>query len=126
MDASWPWVLYFTTIYTFAVAALVLACAPSQLAQPASGFAPNSSAHKRVGLGRIDIIGIFLLTSALILFIFAVTSGSATGWGSARVIAPLIISVLLAAAFTFWEHWVDEINAVVCVTSFSPRCGAQG
>ena len=105
--------LYFTTIYTFVVASVVFVFAPSHLAKPAPSITTDGGPRKVVGLKRVDIVGIFLLTSALILFIFAVTSGSATGWGSARVIAPLVISVVLATSFVLWERWVDESNAVV-------------
>jgi hypothetical protein len=40
---------------------------------------------------------------AVILFIFAVTSGSTKGWGSAYVLAPLIISPITFTIFLWWE-----------------------
>lgn len=50
---------------------------------------------------------------ALVLFIFAVTSGSIDGWGTAEVIAPLILSILLFVAFFTWEaRQPEEIAAV--------------
>lgn len=54
---------------------------------------------------------------SLVLFIFAVTSGSINGWGSARVIAPLVISVVLAVAFFVIEASLPEGYAALCVKS---------
>ena len=53
----------------------------------------------------------------MILFIFAVTSGSIQGWATAYVLAPLIISVLLLIAFFVWEAHIDEIDASMYVLS---------
>jgi ATP/ADP translocase len=51
---------------------------------------------------------------AIILFIFAVTSsGSPTGWKSATVIAPLIISVGMTAGFFYYETRIPEETAAV-------------
>jgi hypothetical protein len=50
---------------------------------------------------------------ALILFIFAVTSGAAKGWGSAYVLAPLIISIAIAAIFLWWEARIPQADAVM-------------
>jgi len=50
---------------------------------------------------------------AAILFIFAITSGSIDGWGSAQVIAPLIISFVLIVAFFFWESRLSETYAAI-------------
>ena len=53
----------------------------------------------------------------MILFIFAVTSGSIQGWATAYVLAPLIISVLLLIAFFVWEAHIDEADAAMYVLS---------
>ena len=55
------------------------------------------------------------LPAAVILFIFAVTSGSIQGWATAYVLAPLIISVLLLIAFFVWEAHIDENDAAMYV-----------
>jgi MFS family permease len=49
----------------------------------------------------------------MILFIFAVTSGSPKGWGTAYVLAPLIISLFIFAAFLYWESRIDPDDAVL-------------
>ena len=60
----------------------------------------------------------------MILFIFAVTSGSIQGWATAYVLAPLIISVLLLVAFFLWEAHIDEVDAAMYVLSSPFRFAA--
>ncbi|EGO18976.1 hypothetical protein SERLADRAFT_358714 [Serpula lacrymans var. lacrymans S7.9] len=62
---------------------------------------------------RLDLVGVSAFTVALILFIFAVTSGSIDGWGSAAVIAPLVISAFLLLAFFLWEARLPESHAAL-------------
>lgn len=50
---------------------------------------------------------------AVILFIFAVTSGSTNRWGSAYVLAPLIISLAIVAVFLWWEAHSNPDDAVL-------------
>ncbi|KAI0804557.1 major facilitator superfamily domain-containing protein [Irpex lacteus] len=106
--ATWPWVFYFMAIGVFstAVAAFVFVPLPR-----------NKEKLGRPGVAKwkyLDLGGIAILTSALILLIFAVTEGgSSTGWGSATVIAPLIISVFMIAAFLFFETRLPEEFAAI-------------
>lgn len=104
--ASWPWVLYFTTILSFALGTLAFILLPSSV--PA-----RSTPHEYGRFQRLDLIGVSTLTIALILFVFAVTSGSVNGWGTARAITPLVLSVILAVAFFFWEARLPEVLAAV-------------
>ncbi|KAJ8518266.1 hypothetical protein ONZ45_g4621 [Pleurotus djamor] len=100
--ASWHWVLYFTTILSFVlgISAFVL-------------LLPFSTTREQTYFKRLDLIGVFTLTASLILFVFAVTSGSVDGWAHAKVIVPLILSVLLAALFFVWEYRLPEELAAV-------------
>ena len=50
---------------------------------------------------------------AVILFIFAVTSGSTKGWGTAYVLAPLLISLLIFTLFLVWEAHLPPDDAVL-------------
>lgn len=59
----------------------------------------------------------FVSAVALILFIYAITSGSSTGWGSAGVIAPLILSIFMVVGFFFYETRIPSSVAAVCVTT---------
>jgi hypothetical protein len=71
----------------------------------------------REKLRRLDIFGVSILTVALVLFIFAITSGSTAGWKSAMVLAPLIISVLMVVAFFVYETRIPEQYAAMYVSS---------
>ncbi|THU95607.1 MFS general substrate transporter [Dendrothele bispora CBS 962.96] len=62
---------------------------------------------------RLDPVGVLILSVGLLLLIFAVISGSATGWGSARVIGPLVISIFMIAMFFVWEARIPEEFAAV-------------
>ncbi|EMD35667.1 hypothetical protein CERSUDRAFT_53354, partial [Gelatoporia subvermispora B] len=75
--------------------------------------AGESSAAKLLRFKRLDLLGVTVFTASLILFIFAVTSGSIDGWGSANVIAPLIISVVLMVLFFIWEARLPESYAAL-------------
>ncbi|EPQ51293.1 hypothetical protein GLOTRDRAFT_48961, partial [Gloeophyllum trabeum ATCC 11539] len=67
-----------------------------------------SVVEKATRFKRIDLFGVSLLTVALILLVYAVTSGSINGWRTAGAIAPLIISVVLAVIFFVWEARIEE------------------
>ncbi|KAF8836849.1 hypothetical protein BDN67DRAFT_973657, partial [Paxillus ammoniavirescens] len=62
---------------------------------------------------RLDLIGVSILTVAIILFIFALTSGSADGWATAQVLVPLIMSVLMVAGFFYWETVIPVDKAAI-------------
>jgi hypothetical protein len=71
-----------------------------------------------------------LITVSLVLLIFAVISGSSSGWGSATVLAPLIISPFLLVAFFYYETIIPVSNAVIPPATWRIRnftvlvCGA--
>jgi hypothetical protein len=79
----------------------------------------------REKLRRLDLGGVAILTAALVLFIFAITSGSTAGWKSAMVLAPLVISVVAIGAFFVYETQIPEEYAamfVSCVNRMSSAC----
>ncbi|KIP05049.1 hypothetical protein PHLGIDRAFT_108699 [Phlebiopsis gigantea 11061_1 CR5-6] len=103
--ANWSWVFWFVAILAIPIGGLCMFLAPS----PIRGIdAPRSQRWK-----QLDMVGVSILTAALILFIFAVTSGSTAGWGSATVLAPLIISVFGVAGFFFYEKRIPASTAAV-------------
>ncbi|KAI0704966.1 major facilitator superfamily-domain-containing protein [Cytidiella melzeri] len=106
--ATWPWVFWFMAIMAFFVAAIALVSVPTP--QKKERLAGSGTAKWKY----LDLGGVSILTSALILFIFAVTEGgSSTGWGSAAVIAPLVISILMIIAFLFYETRISEEHAAI-------------
>ncbi|KAI0666963.1 MFS general substrate transporter [Trametes maxima] len=110
--ASYRWVFFFTTIVGVPAAVVCLLLVP-----PAQDNGIQSGDHAAASwlkkLRKLDLVGVTVLTAALILFIFAITSGSESGWASARVLAPLIISVFMIAAFFVWEAWMPAEDAAV-------------
>ena len=100
--ASWSWIFWLNTILAIpiATACLFLIPSPEHVDDPLKAK-------------RVDVIGVSMLTSAFILFIFALTSGSTDGWSSAVVLAPLIVSVLLIAAFLYYETRIPEDSAAL-------------
>lgn len=60
-------------------------------------------------LKNLDLIGLFVLTPAIITLLLALMWGGTTyPWNSGRIIALLVISVLLFAAFIGIEIWQNE------------------
>ncbi|KAF8129735.1 major facilitator superfamily domain-containing protein [Boletus edulis] len=106
--ASYHWVFWFVAIIAIPVALACIFIIPSEVA--ASKDRPDSRSARWQSL---DLIGVFILTAALILFMYAVTSGSVDGWATAGVLAPLIISVLLIIGFFYWETLVPADKAAI-------------
>jgi len=106
---SWPWVFYFSTIVSTVITLSIFVLVPNSTRRGPK----ESQAHKLRRFKRLDFGGVGMFTASLILFIFAVTTGSIDGWHSARVIAPLIISVFLMIAFFVWEAYLPEGSAAL-------------
>ncbi|EGN97457.1 hypothetical protein SERLA73DRAFT_110686 [Serpula lacrymans var. lacrymans S7.3] len=105
--ASWHWVFWFVAMVAVPVALLCIIVIPPQ-PEPLDGPEPQASKFK-----SLDTTGVSILTVALILFIFAVTSGSTDGWGSGMVLAPLIISIFLIGGFFYWETLLPTHRAAI-------------
>ncbi|KAG1812501.1 major facilitator superfamily domain-containing protein [Suillus subaureus] len=91
---SWSWIFWFVSTVIIPTTLISAVLIPSQTKNVKSGCTKFRS---------LDITGISILTVAVILFIFAVTTGSITGWGSATTLAPLVIAIAMIAVFFFWE-----------------------
>ncbi|TBU27126.1 MFS general substrate transporter [Dichomitus squalens] len=103
--ASWPWVFWFVAIVCVPIVGLsVFLIAKQEPKEVRGGGAKWKS---------LDLFGVTTLTVALILFIFAVTSAATTGWGSSRVIASLIISMLMTAGFFYYETRIPADQAAI-------------
>ncbi|PPQ73134.1 hypothetical protein CVT26_014956 [Gymnopilus dilepis] len=106
---SWPWVFYFSSIVSAVITLSIFILVPNVSRQSRNDESTSQSKRFK----RLDLIGVGLFTAALILFIFAVTTGSVEGWRLAKVIAPLIISALLMAMFFIWEAYLPEWYAAL-------------
>ncbi|KAI0740199.1 MFS general substrate transporter [Earliella scabrosa] len=103
--ASWSWVFWFVALVCMPIASLCVFLIPKQ--------EPRLAARGGARWKSLDLIGVSILTVALILFIFAVTSGTTEGWGSAAVLAPLIISIFLVAGFFYYETTIPANRAAI-------------
>ncbi|TFK61364.1 MFS general substrate transporter [Pluteus cervinus] len=100
--ASWPWVFWFISIMAFLVFFSCAVLIPQLPRQTGKGTARN-----------LDAIGVSTLTLSVLLFIFALTSGSVDGWGKAEVIVTLVLAVILFVAFFIWEARIPEDKAAL-------------
>jgi MFS family permease len=57
---------------------------------------------------RVDYLGSLLVTAGLVLLLFALSSGPTApqAWKTPYIIAFLVLSIVLLAAFVFWEHTI--------------------
>ncbi|KZS86477.1 MFS general substrate transporter [Sistotremastrum niveocremeum HHB9708] len=101
--AGWRWVFWLGTMIVLPIALLSIFLIPQRIGTP--------SGHQDTKPKGLDFVGVAIITAALILFIFGITSGSTISWGSAHVLAPIIISVFLGAAFFWYETTIPEDNA---------------
>ncbi|PCH34679.1 MFS general substrate transporter, partial [Wolfiporia cocos MD-104 SS10] len=102
--ASWSWVFWFVAMVAFPIAGICLLLVPPQ----------EEKVHIQGKRWKsLDLVGVSILTAALILFIFAITSGSSSGWASALVLAPLIISIFMIVGFFYYETLIPIYRAAV-------------
>ncbi|GBE85688.1 Cephamycin export protein [Sparassis crispa] len=104
--ASWHWVFWFVALVAFPIAGISLLLVPSP--ERRLNVEPKAAKWK-----SLDIGGVSILTVALILFIFSITSGSTDGWASAAVLSPLIISVVMIVTFFYYETRIPFSRAAV-------------
>lgn len=104
---NWRWVYRCVAIMAIPASLVGVAFIPKRVSTRKSG----GTAMER--FKTLDIVGVSLVTLAIILFIFAITSGSSTGWASASVLAPLIISIGLFVSFFYWEKVTHHEKAAM-------------
>ncbi|OAX40409.1 MFS general substrate transporter [Rhizopogon vinicolor AM-OR11-026] len=104
--ASYHWVFWFVAILAVPAALACVYIIPPQITKTSTE--PEAAKWK-----SLDLVGVSILTVALILFIFAVTFTSTDGWASATVLAPLIISISMIVAFFYWETCIPVEKAAI-------------
>ncbi|CDO68542.1 hypothetical protein BN946_scf184998.g39 [Trametes cinnabarina] len=106
--ASWSWVFWFVALVALPIAAICIILIPAQ--EPRL---EDIAGRREARWKSLDIVGVSILTAALILFIFAITSGTTSGWASATVLAPLVISVFMVAGFFYYETTIPADKAAI-------------
>ncbi|QRV97382.1 major facilitator superfamily transporter [Ceratobasidium sp. AG-Ba] len=99
--ASWRWIFWLIAIVSIPAATACIF------------LIPKTTGRKGAKLSQLDVIGISLLIAAIVLFVYALTTGSVSGWRSGGVLAPFFVSIALFVAFFIWETRVDEANAAL-------------
>ncbi|KAG8772914.1 hypothetical protein FRC12_002826 [Ceratobasidium sp. 428] len=99
--ASWRWIFWLLAIIALPIAA---ACVL---------LIPTTPSREGTKASQLDFVGVSTLTAAIILFVYALTTGSVSPWASAGVLVPLFVAVALVVAFFVWETRVDEKNAAL-------------
>lgn len=92
---SWRWIFYLSSILTITIGVLAFFVLPHDVRT--GGAKP-----------KLDLLGVLLSTSGLILLSFVLSSGGVYGWSAAFIIALLILSVALLVVFTFLEKRVSN------------------
>lgn len=104
-DSNWRWLFRFMAITALS------ASASGAIFMP---YAKTTHEHSQfTRLQRMDLVGVFLLTSSLCLFILGLTSGTTDGWTDAHFLAPFLISVVLFVGFWVWEFRQDNERALL-------------
>ncbi|CAK9779503.1 MFS general substrate transporter [Cutaneotrichosporon oleaginosum] len=99
---GWRWFFRLTAALAFPVGAAALVLIPRAHAA--------KETHR---LRRLDLPGVAVMLSAVLLLILALTLGATYGWHSAGFIAPLVISVIAFPAFFWWETRLDDAHALL-------------
>lgn len=94
--ASWRWYFRFIAILVIPFSVLCWFLMPRT--QAVAEDLPGAEKWKRMDLG-----GVFIMVTCLILFILAFTQGPVEGWSKPIFIAPLIISIVLLPIFLIYE-----------------------
>jgi EmrB/QacA subfamily drug resistance transporter len=104
-DVSWRWIFFIN------VPIGIVALLSSSRVLPRDTPSPHET---------LDLLGLFLLSPGLALFIYGLAkTSSAGGFGSAQVLVPLLIGVALLAAFV--RHALRAQNPLVDLRLFKNR-----
>ncbi|CUA67528.1 putative MFS-type transporter C1683,03c [Schizosaccharomyces pombe 972h-] [Rhizoctonia solani] len=99
--ASWRWIFWVISIISIPAATACIF------------LIPESPRRKEAKASQLDALGVMILITAVVLFVYALTTGSVSGWRSGSVLAPFFVSIALFVAFFIWETRIDEANAAL-------------
>ncbi len=84
---AWQWIFWLNVPIGLIVIPLILRRVPE-------GFGTHT---------RFDIVGLLLISGAVLGTVWGLVRGNSTGWGSVEVLVPLVAGILLVLAFIAWE-----------------------
>ncbi|HEU4943393.1 MAG TPA: DHA2 family efflux MFS transporter permease subunit [Gaiellaceae bacterium] len=90
---GWSWIFFVNVPVGIAIFALT----PTLISESRSADTDR----------RVDALGALLVTSGLVLFVYAMSEAPDAGWGSAQTIGLTALAVALVAAFFWWEARVE-------------------
>lgn len=99
--ASWRWIFWIISIVSIPAAAACIFLIPA------------TQRRKDAKASQLDALGVSILIAAIVLFVYALTTGSVSGWRAGGVLAPFFVSIALFVAFFIWETRVEEANAAL-------------
>ncbi|THU86518.1 MFS general substrate transporter [Dendrothele bispora CBS 962.96] len=99
--ASWRWVFWG------------IACVAVPISLASIWLIPVPSLRMNSKGKKMDYPGVFSLTASIILLIFAFSQAPTVGWGTARVLAPLIVALLVLCIFFFWQTRLSDQSALI-------------
>ncbi|KAF7554781.1 hypothetical protein G7Z17_g2661 [Cylindrodendrum hubeiense] len=105
---TWEWIFWLSLIVEGALEIAALALYFTQnLPNPTSSESDTKNKWSTLHI-RLDIFGTLVSVSSLILLVYGLTAGNINGWHTPDVIATLVTSVCLLAAFIFLEVKVSQ------------------
>ncbi len=100
---GWRWFFRITAFLAIPVGVASLFLIPKR----------ESQEHERHRFKHLDLPGVAVMLTAVLLLILALTLGATYGWKSAGFIAPLVISVIAFPTFFWWETRLDDTHALL-------------
>ena len=96
--ASWKWIFW-----TIAIFGAIVTVAGWYLIPRPTTISPEANAKSAV-----DWVGGTLITVGLLALLFALTEGNIVGWSTGWVPTLIVISLLIIAAFVFWQRYLER------------------
>ncbi|PCH40218.1 efflux transporter [Wolfiporia cocos MD-104 SS10] len=108
-EQTWRSTFYFLTGMSFLCFVGALVCFDPDL--------PSEEEDK-----RIDWLGAFLITAALVLIVFVLSDGTmaSDGWRTGYIIALLILGVISLVLYVVWERFLERAQATGSTSWWTP------
>jgi MFS family permease len=100
--ASWQWIFYLVAIVSAVITIAAYVVIPHAKNNATAGLTAKSI--------TLDWFGAFLITTSLILLIFALSQGNTghNGWQKPYIPSLILVFVILFMTFVGWEWWLEN------------------